>query len=253
MQVQQMSPYVAPRQAVHPAYGGVVQVDPRQRTSSFGSQPPRPQPQQYTFNKANYVPAHVKDDPTPPPPRDILSWQLVDFDTRRTRGFPALWFDTSQDPRREGREILVWSPGEPDKRPISRDEVRQLVSASSWKGQMVLYVDKLPMWWPIVARNREGVRCVDVFRAIYDTLAEPLTMAEIEDVGADYIERCEPWFRSRCQQDPRGARQAERHRICRVDLLRGRKYFKGLTPHPKKRDTWLVHLEDYRPSNEMQR
>lgn len=86
--------------------------------------------------------------------------------------------------------------------------------------------------WPIVIERTEGIRCIDVFRAIYDTFSQPLTMEEVRRFCAErdsrgnikYIRA----FKVRCADSPGLTEFNEKKGLLRVDLLNGHRRFKGI-------------------------
>lgn len=174
-----------------------------------------------------------------------LSWPLVDFETRRHARSPALFFDAGFDPRLPGFEIQVMRYGDMSRSVIAREEEKMLVSPHAFMTEMVLINENLAQW-PVVVHNSRGVRCVDVFRAIYDTYSIVLTRAEIVNWGQDYIDRCQKAFEQRCKDGPQLPPVTKARGLCRIDLLRGEKIFKGITPltgpnYPV--NCWQLHFE----------
>ncbi|KAF8994466.1 hypothetical protein BDQ17DRAFT_1094306 [Cyathus striatus] len=104
--------------------------------------------------------------------------------------------------------------------------------------------------WPVHAiASRGGLRCIDVFKAIYKTFSEYLTRDEIAEAAArdpDYFRRCQRHFKQRCADAPGIDRVLERDGMCRVDLLKGRRVFKGLKQdlHDPEGVTFRLRIED---------
>ncbi|KAG2009596.1 hypothetical protein CC2G_012510 [Coprinopsis cinerea AmutBmut pab1-1] len=205
------------------------------------------------INKANYVKASYKEVPM----KDeaiALSWQLVDYETRCRKPYPAVYFDAAFDPRLVGYEIKVLRYGETRWAPMLRDEETQLVFPHAFMTDMIIIHPTLAQW-PVYVWNPRGIRCIDVFRAIYDTYSIPLSQDEIEEWGPEYIERCKRVFEQRCEEGPRLPQVTRVKGICRVDLLRGEKIFKGLVPYKGPRIPgispsccWTLNLERRRSS-----
>ncbi|KAF8182296.1 hypothetical protein BJ912DRAFT_1061778 [Pholiota molesta] len=100
--------------------------------------------------------------------------------------------------------------------------------------EMVIINKKLHLW-PIHLKNNNSwhaLRVIDVFRAIYDTYAQPLTPQELAHFGDEYVRRCQPAFMRRCEDSPQFTHVEERRGLLRIDLLRGHRIFKGLVPIP---------------------
>jgi len=103
------------------------------------------------------------------------------------------------------------------------------ISETAFINWIIITCDKLPRW-PIQLKQATNLRVIDIFRAIYDTYAIPLTQEELIYFGKEAIGRCEPAFKQRCEDGPELACIAERKGMLRIDLLRGRRIFKGLYP-----------------------
>ncbi|KAF8895558.1 hypothetical protein BD779DRAFT_1609069 [Infundibulicybe gibba] len=115
---------------------------------------------------------------------------------------------------------------------------------------MTIVCDRLPQW-PVVVQRSKGIRCIDVFRAIYDTFHPVLTRSELERIGDAYIERCQPAFQQRCADSPGLPLYNQQRGMRRVDLLRGRRIFKGLTRSTQPGADWILHFDT--PANENSR
>lgn len=101
------------------------------------------------------------------------------------------------------------------------------LSETAFVNWIVITCDKLSLW-PIHLKQTTNLRVIDIFRAIYDTYSQPLTQEELRYFGRETIERCEAAFKQRCDDGPELACLAERKGMLRIDLLRGRRIFKGL-------------------------
>jgi hypothetical protein len=109
---------------------------------------------------------------------------------------------------------------------------------------MTIRCGQLPMWEVNVERKDGGVlTCGDVLDAIYETYHQTVTESEKARLPADFLEECEPHFRARCKASANRTEYEERRGLRRVDLLRGRTVFRGLTcPSPGK-GYWVIHLD----------
>ncbi|KAJ2917024.1 hypothetical protein MD484_g3428, partial [Candolleomyces efflorescens] len=218
---------------VHPGH--------RSRNSSFsGPGYPNTTP----GHTPKYMKAYIKEVPL----KDeaiALSWPLVDLETRRHARYPALFFDAGFDPRTPGYEIQVVRYGETSRSLIAREEETLLVSPHAFMTEMTLINERLSQW-PVVVHNPKGIRCVDVFRAIYKTYSIVLTKSELMHWGQGYIDRCQRAFEQRCQDGPQLPPVTKAKGLCRIDLLKGEKIFKGITPltgpnYPV--NCWQLHFE----------
>jgi hypothetical protein len=177
------------------------------------------------------MPAYVKD-PTPFPTwadaGPNLSWPLVEYSKRRHGAEPLVYFDAGFNPRYAKYEVSAKRNGQMT--PLSPEERNMLVSNNTLFQQIIITNKTLELW-PIVIHPTHRIRVIDVFRAIYDTYAVPLTKDELARIGPDYIQRCERAFFQRCKDSPESTHFLERQGMTRIDLLRGRRIFKGLVHH----------------------
>ncbi|KAF8804622.1 hypothetical protein BYT27DRAFT_7194241 [Phlegmacium glaucopus] len=103
------------------------------------------------------------------------------------------------------------------------------LSETAFVNWIIITCEKLPLW-PIELKQTTNLRVIDIFRAIYDTYAQPLTQEELIYFGRSTIERCAGAFKQRCEDGPELACLAETKGMLRIDLLRGRRIFEGLYP-----------------------
>lgn len=131
------------------------------------------------------------------------------------------------------------------RRPMTEEEQHLNVSSHCTLEEMVIKCapDCELSRWDVVAQNEAGLRCVDIFRAIYETYNVPLTPAEKADLESDGydISRCMGAFRQRCKDTPGPTTVVEQRGICRVDLLRTKRIFLGI--HRAKDGTWYLDFE----------
>lgn len=100
--------------------------------------------------------------------------------------------------------------------------------------------------WPIHIHLPYQIRVIDVFRAIHDMYAQPLTHQEMESIGAEAIARCGRAWKQRCEDGPEPTHIEERKGLLRIDLLRGRRIFKGLVPTRMQSDTYELLFDEGR-------
>lgn len=134
-------------------------------------------------------------------------------------------------------------PGDYVSSPLSRQDSVLQLSETAFVNWIVITCDKLS-FWPIQLKQTTNLRVIDIFRAIYDTYAQPLTPEEILYFGRETIGRCEPYFKQRCEDGPELACVAERRGILRIDLLRGRRIFKGLYPDRGNMGHYKLFFDD---------
>ncbi|KAE9407305.1 hypothetical protein BT96DRAFT_797980, partial [Gymnopus androsaceus JB14] len=82
--------------------------------------------------------------------------------------------------------------------------------------------------WPIKVKRKEGVRCLDIFEAIYKTLQHRLTDEDIRAFGEARIQHCYNFYLQRCADSPGLSDYNKQRGMRRVDLLRGRRFFRGI-------------------------
>lgn len=147
-----------------------------------------------------------------------LSWPLVNFTSRKRLKKPLLYFDVGFDPR-QSKNLM-------DKRtdrflPLSEADRSLPASTHCTLTKMVI---ECPHIGRITVRRSEGIRCLDVFSAIYDAYHEKLR----RDERPHDIDRYTRAFKRRCE-DSRNSEAELRAGMRRVDLLRGRRIFDGLS------------------------
>ncbi|KIK60388.1 hypothetical protein GYMLUDRAFT_605882 [Collybiopsis luxurians FD-317 M1] len=94
--------------------------------------------------------------------------------------------------------------------------------------------------------HRDGIRCLDVFEAVYKTLQHRLTDEDFRTFGEARIQRCYSFCLQRCVDSPGLSEYNKQTGMRRVDLLRGRRFFRGLV---QSGDDWVLHLDDYSGSS----
>lgn len=154
-----------------------------------------------------------------------LSWPLVESTQPKRCRYPGLYFDIGFDPRipwnirmdRERGKILS---------EITRDEEEIPVSTHCKVTKMVITCKDLSRW-PVYVERREGIRCIDVFRAIYETFHQPLTTREKRDLVSQSHQRP---FEQRCRDSPGLKEYNLKQGMLRVDLLKGHRIFRGIRP-----------------------
>jgi hypothetical protein len=177
-----------------------------------------------------------------------LSWPLVDFTVRASKGTPSLYFDAAFDPRKDEWAVRVqrggfWGPINKDEREIPVSPHATLTEIKIECTPPRGLPEHFPLW-PIYVRRRGGLRCIDVFQAIFDTYNLVLTEKDKAQVGSDYLRRCERAFKQRCKDSPGLTLYNEECGMRRVDLLRGRRIFKAVS-QDSTNTRWILHFDDY--------
>lgn len=149
----------------------------------------------------------------------VLSWPLVPFAERRHLKYPLVYYDVAFDPRD--------APNVKDNRRthfLALPQDRELpVSTHCKVTEMVI---DCPFVGSLVVERPEGLRCIDVFYAIYCKYQKKPRSHEMPTTNkAKY----QPAFEQRCNDCP-GLAEYNRRQIgfLRVDLLRGKRIFEGL-------------------------
>ena len=159
-----------------------------------------------------------------------LHWQLLPFDSRRSKRL--LRFDMAFPVD----DIVFQDRGFRTR--LSDAELNK-PAANGTITKMLVTFEHGPFSWEVDVKNARGIRCRDVFEAIYKTFNEQLTLEErrlVRDRPA-----VEEAFRLRCKLAP-GLPEVERsYGWKRVDVLLHRTVFLGLT-QPKSGGDWVLHL-----------
>lgn len=172
-----------------------------------------------------------------------ISWPLIEPSKRRRLRppRPPLFFDiafnpTEHDPRYGIRALADFG----FTRALTQEEKDTPASSHCVLQEMIIACDERELGrWNVVARRAEGLRCIDVFQAIYATYNVPLTPLEIAELS-DYVPSCIPAFIQRCKDTPGLELKHQERGMCRVDLLRTKRLFKGMT---RRNGVWILELE----------
>lgn len=155
-----------------------------------------------------------------------LSWPLTEpnrTSPRKQRLQRSVCFDLAFDPRKSRGVTMPITPDVAHRMDMPHDLIRLPASTHCTLTEMRIYLDREEFkCWPIRVKRKEGVRCLDVYEAIYKTLQHRLTDEDVRAFGLpDYNMQ---------------------HGMRRVDLLRGRRFFRGLQ---QSGDDWILLLDDY--------
>jgi len=163
-----------------------------------------------------YMKATVKEVPL----KDesiVLSWPLLPFSERRQH--PLVYYDVAFDPRdpeniKDNRRVHFLA---------LPDEDRELPISTHCK--LTKIVIHCPHVGSLVVERAEGLRCIDVFHAIYCKYQKKPRPHEMPAETSKY----KTAFEQRCNDCP-GLAEYNRTKIgfLRVDLLRGKRIFEGL-------------------------
>jgi hypothetical protein len=177
-----------------------------------------------------------------------LSWPLTDFASRAGKGMPNLYFDVGFDPRKDEWAVRIerggyWGP-------MKKEEGDIPVSPHTTVTEMRIdctpprgFPERFTLW-PIYVRRSRGLRCIDIFRAIYDTYSVLLTEAEKAQIGPEYLLRCKRAFIQRCKDSPGLSLYNEECGMRRADVLRGRRIFKAVV-QDSTNTRWKLNFDDF--------
>ena len=164
------------------------------------------------------------------PPAFDLHWLLLPFDARRSKRL--LRFDMAFP----ADEAVFQASG---RRTKLSDAELDKPAANGTMTKMLITFEQRPFSWEVDVKNTRGIRCRDVFEAIYKAFDEQLTLEEqklVRDRRA-----VEAAFRLRCRLSP-GLPEVERSLGWkRVDVLLHKTVFLGLTPL-KSGSHWVLNL-----------
>jgi hypothetical protein len=164
-----------------------------------------------------------------------LSWPLIDYALPKRRRYPLLYFDIGIDPSIVSNLTLNRN-GFNTHTTLAEQEIP--ASSHCNLTEMTIVCEGLG-WWPIRIKRDEGLRCIDVFKAIYETFHQRLT--DEERLALDPYGRCIPAFLQRCRDSPGVNEWNENQGLKRVDLLRGHRIFKGIY---QAGNEWILMIDN---------
>ncbi|KZT65841.1 hypothetical protein DAEQUDRAFT_497326 [Daedalea quercina L-15889] len=218
---------------------------PMAETKSNGSRSATPQPGPSKATPALASPVPVKAvrkgilKPTPPPKPVTLHWQLLPYDAARSK--KLVYFNIANPPamiRDHTRMPPVSLPQAEMEKPAAEIPLTE----------MQIRCSQLPHWDIVVnPAGPGGIRCIDVYRAIYETFQKELSETERDHyIPSGRRRQCEAAWRKRCKEAPGLPEVNLKKGMCRIDLLEGRTIFMGLrrpVPTDDKPDrVWVLEL-----------
>ncbi|KAJ7705015.1 hypothetical protein B0H17DRAFT_698633 [Mycena rosella] len=140
-----------------------------------------------------------------------------------------LYFDVGFDPRRPQnlRDNRAY-----DLLPLPDGDRNLPISTHCTIEKMII---ECPHIGQITVKRSQGVRCIDVFIAIYDAYRQRLG----RDEQPHNIDRYQRYFEQRCRDSP-GSEAELRAGMRRVDLLRGKRIFDGLA---RSGPDWKLNID----------
>ena len=176
-----------------------------------------------------------------------LSWPLTEPNRNSRRQRMSICFDVAFDPRKPKGVTVPVSNDVAHRMDMPYDDIRLQASTHCILTEMRLTLDQEEFkCWPIKVKRKEGVRCLDVFEAIYKTLQHRLTDEDVRTFGEARIQRCYRFCVQRCIDSPGLSDYNKQYGMRRVDLLRGRRFFRGIV---QSGDDWILRLDDYSGSS----
>ncbi|KAH9936486.1 uncharacterized protein B0H18DRAFT_950751 [Fomitopsis serialis] len=177
--------------------------------------------------------------PSPPPKPVTLHWQLLPYEPGRSK--KLIYFNVAYPPG------LVRDHTRMPPVSLHQSEMEKQ-AAEIPLGEMQIRCSQLPHWDVIVSPvGPGGVRCIDVYRAIYETFQKELSETERDHyIPHGRRQHCEAAWRKRCKEAPGLPEVNLKKGMCRIDLLEGRTIFMGLrrpVPTDDKPDrVWVLEL-----------
>ncbi|KAJ7045629.1 hypothetical protein C8F04DRAFT_1173628 [Mycena alexandri] len=148
----------------------------------------------------------------------VLSWPLVPFSDRRHSKYPLLYYDVAFDPQDKGN---IRDNRQTHFLALPQEDQELPVSTHCKMTEMVIHC---PHVGSLVVERPEGLRCIDVFYAIYCKYQKKPRSHEMPENEAKY----QAAFKQRCRDCPGLPEFNRRAGFLRVDLLRGKRIFDGL-------------------------
>lgn len=123
-----------------------------------------------------------------------------------------------------------------DKDPVQYLSPADVSQPATWPFVTHFYInaiaDERTFLWPILVTNPYGVKCRDIFKAIYKTFQEPMSQAEIDSL---------PVYRRQQAHLTHHAEIEPGEHVIRLDLLCQRSIFRGLEPNSDGQG-WVMFL-----------
>jgi hypothetical protein len=169
-----------------------------------------------------------------------VHWQLIPYSVRMQYGHPPLYFDVASDT--DSIDKVFFDNVYP-RRPL---DAKDLNKTASDVEQMIIRCDDVPKWatWNVVVNcspTDNIIRCGDVFREIHKTFNVAMSASEITWIPTSEKAACEQAFESRCKRSAGLTAWNKKQGMKRVDCLRGKTLFNGLTFDPEH-SIWVLHL-----------
>jgi hypothetical protein len=171
-----------------------------------------------------------------------LTWPLKTAKPDRQGNLPRkIYFDIAFDPREnEGKQIRICDQTQ-FLRSMNREELESPVTTHCTLTDMTITHHEVQFSrWPIKVHRREGIRCIDVFAAIYETFHK--SVKPEDGISEDEKKYADRHRKKRCQDASGLFEYNWRQGLLRVDILRSRRIFAGLEQDGSH---WKLQLNSY--------
>ena len=155
---------------------------------------------------------------------------MVDYGLRRYDKFPYIYYDVAYDPADIKHPLKARR--DVHNSPLTREEMDTPVAHYLHLNEMWIVNRQLNIW-PLHIKSpneKQALRVIDVFRAIHKHFVHRLTGQDVAHFGEENVRACTASFKHRCENSSQFVHVEERRGMIRLDLLRGRRAFKGLVP-----------------------
>lgn len=171
-----------------------------------------------------------------------LSWPLTTGISSGRKRYPLVYFDIWFNPRYDPSAVKTYRHGH--FQDLSEGDCNMSVSSHCVLQEMDITCPIMQTSFIIRVRRSDGIRCIDIFQEIFDAYNHRLSKEERQLLASEIDDRCAMAFKQRCRDAPHLPPVNERQGMRRVDLLRGKRIFNGLTRDPLSQ-TWV--LDFHRP------
>jgi hypothetical protein len=169
-----------------------------------------------------------------------VHWQLIPYSVRQQFGHPPLYFDLASD---MDDDANVFFDHVFPRRPLTAKDLNKTACDVE---QMIILCDDAPKWatWRVTVNcspKDHLIHCGDIFRAIHKTFNTVMSTIEISWITPQERDACDEAFDKRCRRSAGLTAWNKKQGMRRVDYLRGKTLFNGLTFDPAI-CLWVLHL-----------
>ncbi|KAK7037318.1 hypothetical protein VNI00_011309 [Paramarasmius palmivorus] len=119
---------------------------------------------------------------------------------------------------------------------VAQAHFEQPASSNCTLYKMHIIVGANPEWSTVV-EHEKGIRCIDIFRAIYGLLQMPLTRQELDTISPSSLRYCEDARDARIKDTPGLEETGKLRGILRIDAFVNYRFFRELK---QKDDVWML-------------